>query len=72
MSNLRIKKPWGEILIPKKQIDKIRKELGEEGVRVFQLLCELADDNGEIHFDGDMYEQLATLYEARFTGDKDA
>ena len=75
MSELRIKKPGGEVVIPKKVMKRIRREMGEEGVRIFQLLLELADENGQIRFDGDeedMIEQIQDLYAARFGGDEHA
>ena len=55
--------------ISKKIRKKIKKEMGQEGLNLMQLLTELADENGEIHFDGseeELSEELARLYEARF------
>ncbi len=75
MSKLQIKKLQGDVVIPKKLVKRIRREMGEEGVKLFRLLCELADENGQITFDGDeneMIEQIQDLYAARFGGDEDA
>ena len=75
MINMRIKKSWGEVVIPKKTVKRIRREIGEEGLKLFQLLCELADENGQIKFEGsedEMIEQLHDLYTARFGDLKDA
>jgi transcription initiation factor IIE alpha subunit len=66
---MRIKKPGGAVMVPKKVVKRIRREMGDEGVKLFQLLCELADENGQICFEGsedEVKEQLAALYEARF------
>lgn len=60
-----------KIKIPKKIRRKIKRELGQEGLNLFQLLTELADENGEIRLEGsedEAMEQLAKLYEARFGG----
>jgi hypothetical protein len=72
---MRIKKPRGDVVIPNKMIKRIRREMGEEGVKLFQLLCELADENGQIKFEGnegEMIEELQNLYVARFGDFKDA
>lgn len=64
-----------DVVIPRKVIKRIRREMGEEGVKLFQLLCELADKNGQIVFDvneNGMIEQLQDLYAARFGSDGDA
>lgn len=69
---MRIKKPWGDVVIPRKVVRRIRREMGEEGVKLFRLLCELADEKGQIRFDGneqEMIEQLQDLYAARFGDD---
>ena len=73
MGKLRIKKPSGDVVIPEGDIRKIREELGEEGVKLFRLLLELADENGQIVFSGteeDMIEQIQNLYAARFGGEE--
>lgn len=73
MNEMRIKKPGGDVVIPGRVVRKIRREMGEEGVRVFQLLCELVDENGQIVFSGtedDMIQQIQDLYAVRFGGDE--
>lgn len=75
MNERLIIKSWGRVVIPKKVTERIRREVGEEGVKIFQLLHELADENGQIQFDGnedEMIEKLQTLYAVRFGGDADA
>jgi hypothetical protein len=55
----------------KKMLKRLRRELGEEGVEIYQLLCELADDKGQIKFEGtedDMIKQIQDLYATRFGG----
>jgi hypothetical protein len=72
---MRIKKPRGDVVIPNKVIKRIRREMGEEGVKLFQLLCELADENGQIRFEGneeEMMEQLQDIYAVRFGDSEDA
>ena len=59
----------------KKMLKKMRRELGEEAVNVYQLLCELADENGENKFEGtedEVIKELQDLYAARFGGDRGA
>ena len=75
MINMRIKKPRRDVVIPRKVIKRIRREMGEEGVKLFQLLCELADENGQIRFEGneeEMMEQLQDIYAVRFGDLEDA
>jgi hypothetical protein len=75
MNELRIKKPWGEIVIPSKVVKRIRRHMGQEGVNLFQLLCELADEKGQVRFDGNpdqVGQTIAALYEARFGDAADA
>jgi hypothetical protein len=72
---MRIKKPRGDVVIPNKVIKRIRREMGEEGVKLFRLLCELADENGQIRFEGneeEMMEQLQDIYAVRFGDSEDA
>ena len=71
---MRVKKSRGDVVIPSKVIKRIRREMGDEGVKLFQLLCELADENGQIQFEGnedEMIEELQNLYAAHFRGHKD-
>lgn len=50
---------------------RIRKVLGTQGVKLYRLLRDLADENGEIHFEGseqDMIREIQRLYAARYGG----
>jgi hypothetical protein len=75
MNELRIKKPWGEVVISGKVVKRIGRRMGQEGVNLFQLLCELADEKGQIRLDGtpdQVAQTIAELYEVRFGDEADA
>lgn len=55
----------------KKMLKKMRRELGEEATNIYQLFCELADDKGQIKFEGtedELIREIQDLYAARFGG----
>jgi hypothetical protein len=57
--------------IPKRESRQIRKAIGIKGVRLYRLLLELADQNGEIHFEGseeDMIREIQKLYAVTYGG----
>lgn len=60
-----------KVKIPRKIRRRIKKQFGQEGLKLLQLLTELADENGEIHLEGserEAMEELTRLYETRFGG----
>jgi len=59
----------------KKILKKMQRELGEEAANLYQLFCELADDKGQIKFEGtedEVIREIQDLYAARFGGDRGA
>ena len=57
----------------KEDIERIKQMLGPEGVKVYGLLLEFADEDGQIHFDGseeDMLKEIQRLYLVRFGGEE--
>lgn len=55
----------------KRRLKTITKKLGQDGARVYQLLCELADEDGQIRFEGseeDMIREIQKLYAVRYGG----
>lgn len=54
-----------------RDLRRIKKALEPEGAKVYGLLLELADENGQICFEGseeDMLKEVQRLYAARYGG----
>lgn len=59
----------GKNRLLKRDLKEIKKAMGPEGVKLYKLLVELADENGEIHFEGseqDMIREIQKLYAVRY------
>ena len=55
----------------KKNLRRIKKAMGPEGVKFYRLLLDLADENGQIWFEGseeDMIREIQRLYAVKYGG----
>jgi len=53
----------------KKDLRRIKRAMGVEGAKIYRLLLELADENGQICFEGseeDMIREIQRLYAIRY------